>query len=566
MISSYQDLKNLTSIAVGTLSDHQSETYGGSLIDYGASEGILTSQMRLSTKIEDKADIISSCESYMPAISDLLQTLIKPLTLTEEEIVSEFSQIDSNTSSVSINFTFSASNPSNIPLDVLLSMSFNLSGNYSTSLKLTSGRRELTDKSSKSISIPANSQISIFASLELTGEIDNDSFEVETTLVLKGSESVASYSYLSSEVVVSQVSYSSNDAGSVLFYRAWYRSAGHHEGVAIGLVCFFLCVVLALMIVYVLRLYKNVPFDAYEEDEEDEPSSNYIKKEVKTVKSDSFINNVSADKNIEVVYAQNNENNMLRSGKMNLSDKPKMVSIPITGQKFSIDEDNKSPSPVINVPNRPKLNKANDFEYSSNKPFALSDSSSKQFPSPQFPKESEVPIIKNNVPRFVVKDNEREEVKANVDVGEVVLTPSSAYSGLRNEKVDAGVEVGKKDVKVPIGFGVKGPTVMVMKSSSESDDSNDIEILHAPADSNVKLSPPMYPPNYHKPMEKSDDGEFGIVKVAEKDAISGSLKNSKPEIKQNFKIQGPPPIGLQPLPSNSKSSNSSSSSSSSSSS
>jgi hypothetical protein len=544
---SYEELKTL-GVKVGNSESLGLGSFGGSFVDYGASLGVYSMQLGIESSVVDGSEILKSCKKYYENVVKIFNASLKALEILEGSWnVSEGENLEGE-SSVVVEVVFVARNPSKLNHSVDLFMEYNSTTANLTVEEVDSSEVNQDQNSSRSRSLSSSnysfdlkelSSKTIKTTLLLKGEAGFFSLNLNLQLILSGSSDSNSYSLLSSKIMtienITGFLPSSEDSGSsglvscnFLSCRSWYRSAGHHEGVAVGLVTFFISLFLILSILYLIKLYKTFP----SEDDEEEYSSEYVKREVKTLKSpeNHSPEAKTPEKSFEQRPAFKAESSPLRTGK--ISEPIKTVSIPINTQKFAIDDDEKrSASPVINVPNRSKVPvKSPDPEIIKRPGSPKGNYSTPSFPKEEIPTSSGPQIKKNDLPEtnlrplapmdygsapeFNVKNEVRQPTGFNLNKEEPRLPPSSL----------AKEETPRNENKRP-----SGP--VVLKDSGSEDD---IEILHAP---NVSIfGASGFPPVYKPHTEKSDDGEFEIMPVSE----SKTVKDSFTPTGSNQRKPGPP--------------------------
>ena len=545
--NSYAELKSLMKNKVDNSENLGLGTHGGSLVDYGASKEIFTFQLSYEDDVVAQDEIIDKCQSNIDDLMKILKNSLNPLNISGSSWnVSNYEANDTHASYAILEISYTASNPNKVNHSIEISMNMNASNPNLTLEEIETnvfnqnsdgsvdGRRLLSE--SFSIQIPELSNVQIQTYINISGDSGDFSLDVAIQLHLSDSTSKNGYDYLSSELlsisnITGSIPDSSEDsssvtpAGSYLFSRSWYLSSSHHEGVAVGLVTLFLSLFLLLFILYILKLYKAYP--AGEGEGDDEPSSDYIKKEVKTVQSNKLIeknfDNKSPDRSFDHMQGMKAEASPFK--KVESQAKPiESISIPVRS-KFSIDEDEKrTMSPVINVPNRPKPQpsaKTGEVEVQVKKP----ESPKIVYSTPSFNREAEVPVpvIKTSSPAIKAPSP---AVKVEFGQGEKIEEPKSLAPMVYGNAPEFN---SKHDIKPPPSIfhnPIKEDIVLKPSDSKrpsgpvilESGSDDEIEILHAPQAKRPGLEEK---PNYHFPVEKSDDGEFEIIKVTEKDKDNG---------------------------------------------
>jgi len=245
---------------VGNLKEISGEEYGGSFVDYGASLGIFTTQGLLEATVPKKSEILSKCKEHLESTRVILAQSLLPLSI--EYMSSQIRSTTKNSETqVYTDLEFNITNPSNSYLKAIIQLSCS-NKNSNFSLSSASRVRYLEEEEDEdvieySFAIEGYSTITEVVALMVSGGSLDVSFDITYQVLLQGYDLNPQYSLLTSSAVSDTMPKSENEETVNGFSRSWYRSSGHHEGVAVGLISVLILAIFALIILFLVKGYKE---------------------------------------------------------------------------------------------------------------------------------------------------------------------------------------------------------------------------------------------------------------------------------------------------------------------
>ncbi|OMJ68683.1 hypothetical protein SteCoe_33808 [Stentor coeruleus] len=511
------------------------EIIRGSLIDYALSFASVTIQPAIGVENTTKDTILSVCHEHMGYANELLKIFAQNpiLEYTQGTLSAPQLNSDNVTYSTEGSLNFTITNPSYSDISILLNVTlFNVN---STLFYNSTEDEELT------IQIPIKIE-----KMETSVHIESFTVvhDIESIDSIKAAVNLYSESgYLRSEIIDIEVPFNDNNENiNSVMLRAWYRSSGHHEGVAVGLVSALIATILALVILLLFCLYKKEPGT---EEEESEPG--FIHKEIHVAKNNDnqhmeirqpavkdppkaqdsssgsfkYEPKEEAQAKIQVKSPQPvkfHPQIPIAKNQFDNDDEPRIIAMNSEKNKFSIkedDDDDLKPTPIVNIPNRGNLNIPKAVEVPEHhKPHFKED----------YPQGAGYPVTvsKNidptstaKVPQPVYKAPELPARKINEPQGEIIKVPPPVYKApeLPSRKFN---EPQGEIIKVPSKAEIKepkfiSPPVITSKGRVEfkdsDSDSSGIEILHNPTNASRPATKIMMPQDF--------DEEFEVKKVTQ---------------------------------------------------
>lgn len=253
---SYAEVENKLAgnYTVGNLDKVYGVEYGGSLVDYGASKGIFTIQGSFESTIPSSSQILNKCQSHLESLHTILKQTLLPLSIIYLSS-SISSQTSDNETLYTVSLNFNITNPSKSHLDALIHINYsNLDSNFTITPSASSRHLSGSDSSEHLFSIQGYSSLLKTVTLTISGKSSSPSFDISFQVLLQDYDSNPEYSILASSIYGDKVP---KDSQGSVFWRSWYRSSSHHEGVAIGLISAIFVAFFALFILFLLKKYKE---------------------------------------------------------------------------------------------------------------------------------------------------------------------------------------------------------------------------------------------------------------------------------------------------------------------
>lgn len=459
----------------------------GSLIDYALNLKSVAIQPAIGVENTAKEDILTVCSEHMGYFNEILKLFAQNPVLEYIQGTLSTSQLNSDNVTYFteglLNFTIA--NPSYSDISILLNISIpNTEENFTFYSKQLRDDEEILP-----VSIKIEKMETLAYTIYFTVVHYSQSFESFEAIAYVYSES----GYLSSEILDLEVPSNDNENLGFIMLRDWYRSSGHHEGVAIGLVSGLVAIILALVILLLFCLYKKEPGT---EEEESEPG--FIHKEIHVAKNNE---DQHVDIRQPIVKNPPPKGQELSSGSFNYQPKeeasynkpqplanipqpktivksqydnddvPKIIAMPSEKHKFSIkedDDDDIKPVPIVNIPNRPNNNipKAvevpehhkphfkEDYLQGTGYPIVVSKANdaipSTKVPPPGGFKVPEMPVKKLNEPQGeIMKVPSKPEIKESKFISPPVIASKGRVEFKSSDSDSSGIEILHNPTNAP---------------------------------------------------------------------------------------------------------------------